>query len=74
MYIPRAIVLRNHFSLILVYSAKSAMDDISAFKKLLQEIMDKDSISMIPPAEIYFDTPVTDAIELVGSHLVVWLN
>lgn len=50
------------------------MDDIDAFKKLLQEIMGKDSASMITPEEIYFDTPVTEAIELVGSHLVVWLN
>lgn len=50
------------------------MDDIDAFKKLIQEILNKDAEHLLNPEEIYFDTPVMDVIEMVGHHLVVWLN
>jgi hypothetical protein len=57
-----------------VYSQKFAMDDIEAFKKLLQEILNKDTEHLLNPEEIYFDTPVMDVIEMVGPHTVVWMN
>ena len=50
------------------------MDDLTAFNRLLQEILRNDSGHLLSPEEIYFDTLVTDVIELVGSHLVVWMN
>ncbi len=50
------------------------MDDIDAFKKLLQEILNQDSEHVLNPEEIYFDCPVMDVIEMVGEHVLVWLN
>jgi len=50
------------------------MDDLYEFEKLLKEIMSGDSEHLLSPEDIYFDSPVTDVIELVGDHLVVWLN
>ena len=50
------------------------MDDLTEFNRLLQEILRSDSGHLLSPEEIYFDTLVTDVIELVGSHLVVWMN
>ena len=50
------------------------MEDLSKFKKLLKEIMSKDSEYVLSPEEIYFDSLVIDAIELVGDRWVVWLN
>jgi hypothetical protein len=50
------------------------MDDLDDFKKLLSEIFSRESEHLLNPEEIYFDTLVTDVIELVGNHLVVWLN
>lgn len=57
-----------------VYSSKYVMDDIDAFKKLLQQIMSQESEFLLNPEEIYFDCPVIEVIEMVGNHLVVWLN
>ena len=50
------------------------MDDLIEFNRILQEILHSDAAYLLSPEEIYFDTLVTDVIELVGSHLVVWLN
>lgn len=57
-----------------VYITKPAMDDLTEFNRLLQEILHSDSGHLLSPEEIYFDTLVTDVIELVGSHFVVWMN
>jgi hypothetical protein len=58
----------------LVYSQKFTMDDIDAFKKLLQEILNQRSEHVLSPEEIYFDCPVMDVIEMVGEHVLVWMN
>jgi len=50
------------------------MEDLSKFKRLLKEIMSKDSEHFLSPKEIYFDSLVIDVIELVGEKYVVWLN
>ena len=46
------------------------MEDLSKFKKLLEQIMSKDSEHFMNPEEIYFDSLVIDVIELVGDHVV----
>ena len=51
-----------------------AMDDIDEFRRYLQEIMSQESEFLLNPEELYFDCLVIDVIELVGNHLVVWLN
>ena len=50
------------------------MEDLSEFKRLLKEIMSKDSEHSLSPEEIYFDSLVIDVIELVGDRWVMWLN
>lgn len=50
------------------------MDDILEFRKIIQEIMEENSKFFMSPDDLYFDSPVIDAIEMVGDHLVVWLN
>jgi len=57
-----------------VYTRKKVMDDLDEFRKLLKDIMCNDSENSIYPEEIYFDSLIIDVIELVGDHLVVWLN
>jgi len=57
-----------------VYNSSYTMEDLSKFKKLLKEIMSKDSEHVLSPEEIYFDSLVIDVIELVGDSWVVWLN
>jgi hypothetical protein len=57
-----------------VYASNKVMDDLDDFRKLLNEIFSKESEHILSPEEIYFDNLVTDAIELVGNHLVIWLN
>jgi len=44
------------------------------FRRLLDEIMSRDSESILSPEEIYFDSLVIDALEMVGDNHVVWLN
>lgn len=50
------------------------MEDLSKFKKLLNEILGKDSEHYLSPEPIYFDCLVIDVMELVGDNHVVWLN
>ena len=50
------------------------MEDLSKFKKLLKEILSKDSEHYLSPEDIYFDSLVIDVIEMVGNKWVVWLN
>lgn len=66
--------MTEQFCMTFVYYPKFAMDDIDEFKKYLQEIMGQESEFLLNPEEIYFDCLVIDVIELVGEHLVVWLN
>jgi len=55
-----------------VIASNSIMDDLDKFKKLLQEIMRKDSDDIINPEEIYFDSLFIEVIELVGERWVVF--
>ena len=57
-----------------LYDPTLAMDDIDEFRRYLQEIMSQESEFLLNPEELYFDCLVIDVIELVGNHLVVWLN
>ena len=50
------------------------MEELNKFKKLVQDIMNKDSGYLLSPEEIYFDSLVIDVIELVGDRWVVWMN
>ena len=57
-----------------VYISNIDMDNLDKFNKLLQEILNHDSVYMIRPEEIYFDSLLIDVIELVGDRWVVYLN
>jgi hypothetical protein len=50
------------------------MDEISEFRKLLKEIMDRDSESILSPEEIYFESLVIEVIEMVDERWVAWMN
>lgn len=60
--------------MIFVYTSKNVMDELDEFRKFLKDIMHSDSENFIYPEEVYFDSLIIDVIELVGDHLVVWLN
>lgn len=60
--------------MIFVYTSKKVMDELDEYKKLLKDLMSNDSEHFISPEDIYFDSLVIDAVELVGDHHVVWLN
>ena len=50
------------------------MENLTVFKKLLQQIMSIDTEPLISEEEIHFDQLAKEVMELTGDRWVVWLN
>ena len=52
----------------------TTMEDLSEFKKLLQQIMSQEPKPLMSEEEIHFEELAIGVLELVGEKYVVWLN